>query len=107
MRRKQTGNRCKLSALMNNQTMSRKCISAAAVVNHVKRVLNLGLVVHYRQVTVAMQEDGGRIKAAGKMRHVDFLHWVQKKLEEGWEGRHSTSSLPLSLLLVHADPDRA
>src|SRR5215469_17171676 len=31
------------------------------------RVLKLGLDVHYRQVTVAMQEDGGRIKAAGKM----------------------------------------
>ena len=36
------------------------------------RVLNLGLDVHYRQVTVAMQEDGGRIKAAGKMRHAGF-----------------------------------
>ena len=30
------------------------------------RVLKLGLDVHYRQVTVAMQEDGGRIKAGGK-----------------------------------------
>jgi hypothetical protein len=43
------------------------------------RVLKLGLDVHYRQVTVAMQEDGGRIKAAGKMRHADFLHWVQNR----------------------------
>ena len=43
---------------MNNETMSSKCISAATVVNHVNRVLNLGLDVHYRQVTVAMQEDG-------------------------------------------------
>src|SRR6201998_1372370 len=41
--------------------------------------------VHYRQVTVAMQEDGGRIKAAGKMSHVDFLNWVRKKVQEGWE----------------------
>jgi hypothetical protein len=41
--------------------------------------------VHYRQVTVAMQEDGGRIIPAGKMRHVDFLNWVQKKLLEGWQ----------------------
>jgi hypothetical protein len=26
-----------------------------------------------------------RIKSAGKMCHADFLHWVQKKLEEGWQ----------------------
>jgi hypothetical protein len=45
----------------------------------------LGLDVHYRQVTVAMQEDGGRIKAAGKMSHEVFLNWVQKKSEEGWQ----------------------
>src|SRR6202050_3056428 len=70
---------------MNKETMSSKCISAATVVTHVNRVLSLGLDVHYRQVTVAMQEDGGRIKAAGKMGYVDFLNWVGKKLAEGWE----------------------
>ena len=48
----------------------------------INRVLNLGLDVHYRQVTVAMQEEGGRIKAAGKLGHVDFLTWAQKKLQE-------------------------
>ena len=32
-----------------------------------------------------MQEDGGRIKSAGKMGHPEFLNWVRKKLEEGWE----------------------
>jgi hypothetical protein len=32
-----------------------------------------------------MQEDGGRIKAAGKMCDADFLNWVQKKLEESRE----------------------
>ena len=26
-----------------------------------------------------MQEDGGRIKAAGKMSHVDFLNWVRQE----------------------------
>ena len=31
-----------------------------------------------------MQEDGGRIKAAGKMSHGAFLCWVRMKLEEGW-----------------------
>ena len=55
------------------------------MVNYVNRVLKLGLDVHYRQVTVAMQEDGGRIKAAGKMGHGDFGNWVQKKLDEGWQ----------------------
>jgi hypothetical protein len=55
------------------------------VVNNAKRVLNLGLDVHYRQDTVAMQEDGGRIKVAGKMGHEIFLNWVRKKLEEGWQ----------------------
>src|SRR6201987_1798957 len=70
---------------MNKEAISSDSISAASLVNHVNRVLNLGLDVHYRQVTVAMQEDGGRIKAAGKMGHVDFLNWVQKKLQEGWQ----------------------
>ena len=51
----------------------------------VKRILKLGLDVHYRQVTVAMQEDGGRIKVAGKMSHDVFANWVAKKLQEGWE----------------------
>src|SRR5271154_3487521 len=70
---------------MNNETISSNGISAASLVDYVNRVLNLGLDVHYRQVTVAMQEDGGRIKAAGKMGHVDFLNWAQKKLLEGWQ----------------------
>src|SRR5271166_5009207 len=85
MSRQQTALAVKLSALMNKETISSDIISAASLVNYVNRVLNLGLDVHYRQVTVAMQEDGGRIKAAGKMRHVDFLNWVQKKLQEGWQ----------------------
>src|SRR5271169_2561195 len=85
MSRQQTALAVKLSALMNKETISRDIISGASVVNYVNRVLNLGLDVHYRQVTVAMQEDGGRIKAAGKMGHVDFLNWVQKKLQEGWQ----------------------
>jgi len=85
MSRQQTATRCKLSALMNKETLSKDIISTASVVNYVKRVLSLGLDAHYRQVTVAMQEDGGRIKAAGKMGYVDFLNWVGKKLAEGWE----------------------
>ena len=68
---------------MKKQTS--EVISRESLVNELKRVLNLGLDVHYRQVTVAMQEDGGRIKAAEKMSYVDFRNWVGKKLEEGWE----------------------
>src|SRR5271165_928122 len=71
--------------MKTNQAVSSGSSNQASLVNYVNRVLKLGLDVHYRQVTVAMQEDGGRIKAAGKMRHVDFLNWVQKKLQEGWQ----------------------
>ena len=49
------------------------------------RILNLGLDLHYRQVTAGMQEDGGRIKPQGKMCYERFAHWVQKRLAEGWE----------------------
>ena len=70
---------------MKEETVTRNASSQANLVNKDNRVLKLGLDMHYRQVTVAMQEDGGRIKAAGKMRHADFLNWLQKKLEESWE----------------------
>jgi len=70
---------------MKEETVTSNGSSQANVVNKGNRVLKLGLDTHYRQVTVAMQEDGGRIKAAGKMRHADFLNWVYKKLEESWE----------------------
>jgi hypothetical protein len=56
------------------------------------RILNLGLDLHYRQVTAGMQEDGGRIKPMGKMYYERFMHWVQKKLAEGWE-IHSAGAL--------------
>src|ERR1700726_3903974 len=84
MSRQQSALAVKLSALMN-KTITGHSISQASLVNYVNRVLNLGLDVHYRQVTVAMQEDGGRIKAVGKMGQGDFLNWVGKKLAEGWE----------------------
>src|SRR6266481_6646594 len=71
--------------MKTNQAVSSSSRNQASLANYVNRVLKLGLDVHYRQVTVAMQEDGGRIKAAGKMGHADFLNWVPKKLEEGWE----------------------
>ena len=49
-----------------------------------KRVLKLGLDLHYRQVTVALQEDGGRIKVAGKMSYEAFDGWIGNKLKQGW-----------------------
>ena len=82
MSRQQTAPAVKLSALMNQTSEDS---SRARLVNHVNRVLKLGLDVHYRQVTVGMQEEGGRIKAAGKMGHSVFVDWVKKKLQEGWE----------------------
>src|SRR6202035_6047320 len=69
---------------MNSQ-LTRNGISRENLFNDVTGVLNLGLDDHYRQVTVAMQEDGGRIKSAGKMTHVAFLNWVRQKLAEAWE----------------------
>src|SRR6201985_2543040 len=70
-----------------NKIITGNGISQESLVNYFNRVLNLGLDVHCRQVTVAMQEDGGRIKSAGKIRHVDFLNWVQKKPQEGYLNR--------------------
>src|ERR1700752_750752 len=49
------------------------------------RVLKLGLDMHYRQVTVAMEEEAGAIKAVGRMGHDGFEHWVERKREAGWE----------------------
>jgi hypothetical protein len=43
------------------------------------RILNLGLDLHYRQVTAGMQEDGGRIKPQGKMCYERFAHWVAEE----------------------------
>jgi transposase len=71
---------------MNNKTQSKlgQEGNQASGSNNGNRVLRLGLDVHYRQVTVAMQEDGGRIKVAGKMGHQAFGHWMEKKWAEGW-----------------------
>ena len=49
------------------------------------RRLLLGLDMHGRQVTVAMQEDGGLIRAVGRMGHGPCLVWVERKVLEGWE----------------------
>jgi transposase len=68
-----------------NKAVSKRTRDEATQDNALVRVLKLGLDLHYRQVTLAMQEDGGRIKGGGKMSYGLFLNWVQKKLEEGWQ----------------------
>jgi transposase len=68
-----------------DQSISSSGSAEASVDNNGQRLLRLGLDMHYRQVTVGMQEDGGRIKAAGKMSHQAFWNWVNKKLKEGWQ----------------------
>lgn len=48
-------------------------------------ILKLGLDLHYRQVTVGMQEDGSLVRAVGKMGYREFLKWIRKRLAEGWQ----------------------
>jgi transposase len=72
-----------LSALMNKTT--KVSIDQEQTQRKGNWVLKLGLDVHYRQVTVAMQEGDGRIKAVGKMGHDGFGNWVEKKLKAGFE----------------------
>ena len=79
---------------MINDKLSSNGISVPSLVNCLNGVLHLGLDMHYQQVTVAMQEGGGRIKAAGKMRHVDFLNWVQKKLQKAGRSTAVTKPVP-------------
>ena len=73
---------------MNNKEQQQDRLATeadqGAVEQNSGRVLKLGLDVHYRQVTVAMQEDGGRIRVAGKMSHPAFEGWISKKVAEGW-----------------------
>jgi hypothetical protein len=50
-----------------------------------EKILKLGLDLHYRQVTVGMQEDGSLVRVVGKMGYTQFLRWIRKKLVEGWQ----------------------
>ena len=85
MSRQQTALAVKIVGSMKKTEAKSTSSNQASLADYVNRVLKLGLDVHYRQVTVAMEEDGGRIKSAGKMQHPVFLDWVHKKLDEGWE----------------------
>ena len=69
----------------NNKSLSAAGDQPASAEQGSKGVLKLGLDMHYRQVTVAMQEDCGPLKAVGKLSHDGFWGWVQKKQKEGWE----------------------
>ncbi len=61
------------------KSKAKKASRLKQLCNEARRILNLGLDVHYWQVTVAMQEDGGRIKVVGKMSHEAFLGWVRRR----------------------------
>jgi len=87
MSRQQAALAAKLPALMKNKQIEIRRENGsdqARVEQDGKRVLKLGLDLHYRQVTVALQEDGGQIKVAGKMSHEVFAGWIGKKLSQGW-----------------------
>jgi transposase len=68
-----------------NEVVSDKSEAVSRAERGGKGVLKLGLDMHYRQVTVAMQGESGPIKSVGKMSHDGFGSWVDKKLREGWE----------------------
>jgi transposase len=69
----------------NTQAVSDKEQDQARVRSASKGRVKLGLDLHYRQVTVAIQEEDGAIKALGKMSHDGFSNWVEKKLQAGFE----------------------
>ena len=70
---------------ITNKTVSDKDERPSRAEQGSKGILKLGLDMHYRQVTVAMQEEEGGIKAVGRMGHDRFENWVEKKREAGWE----------------------
>lgn len=71
---------------MKKETKSVSAISKsqASVEQQADKLLKLGLDMHYRQVTVAMQEESGPIKAVGRMGHEALGYWIEKKLRAGW-----------------------
>jgi transposase len=71
--------------IKNNELLSVAGDQSASAEQGSKGLLKLGLDMHYRQVTVAMQEEYGPIKAVGRMGHDHFGAWIERKLKEGWE----------------------
>jgi len=69
----------------NTERLSDDKLVEARVRSQSKVRVKLGLDMHYRQVTVAMQEEDGAIKALGKMSHDGFSNWVEQKLQAGFE----------------------
>lgn len=70
---------------MKQTLITGKSVHQEKVEEKRNQVLKLGLDVHYRQVTVTMQEEAGALKAVGRMGHDGFGNWVEKKLKAGWE----------------------
>jgi transposase len=85
MSRQLAARAAKLSARMKQILITGKSLHQEKVEEKRNQVLKLGLDVHYRQVTVAMQEEAGAIKAVGRMGHERFENWVERKREAGWE----------------------
>src|SRR5258707_8070956 len=70
-------------------------------VNLSVKMLKLGLDVHYRQVTVAMQEDGWLVRPVGKMGYREFLKWIKKKLAP------TAATKPAPVVLVRPQAPKA
>ena len=91
MSRQQAAPAAKLSARMKKQNIKdlvqdgnhfQKRVAAKV---GARRRLLVGLDMHGGQVTVGMQEDGGKVRPAGRMAHGQCLIWLERKLLEGWE----------------------
>ena len=87
---------------ITNEAVSDKSEAVSRAEQGGKGVLKLGLDMHYRQVTVAMQAESGPIKSVGRMSHDRFGSWVDKKLREGWE-IHSCYEAGASGYWMHRD----
>jgi transposase len=89
---------------MKNKTVvvSEKGEPAARAEEGSKGIVKLGLDLHYRQVTVAMQEEGAAIKGVGKFSHDRFGAWIERKLKAGWE-IHSCYEAGASGYWLHRD----
>src|ERR1039457_4242524 len=79
-----------MSAHMNyHQVVSTPAVAAAQPVNHTpqtqRRVLKLALDVHLHHHVVAMQYDGSSPKPPRRFTPKDFLAWVQKQVNAGWQ----------------------
>ena len=79
----------------NNKSVSTAGDEPASAEQGSKGVLKLGLDMHYRQVTVAMQQEHGPIKAVGKLSHEGFWAWVESIRLTNYTADHGAGLLGL------------